>query len=45
MMLEASFPGEGREVPDPYYGGDQGFEQVALLLREASQNWLERWRG
>ena len=45
MMLEASFPGEGREVPDPYYGGEQGFEQVALLLREASQNWLERWRG
>ncbi|MFZ9731783.1 MAG: low molecular weight protein-tyrosine-phosphatase [Schleiferiaceae bacterium] len=44
MILEASFPGEGREVPDPYWGGDQGFEQVVQLLQHASQDWIARWQ-
>lgn len=45
LMLDASFPGEGREVPDPYYGGEHGFEHVALLLRDACRNWMEQWRS
>ena len=28
------------EVPDPYYGGDQGFEQVLDLIQEASEGLL-----
>jgi protein-tyrosine phosphatase len=44
MILEASFPGEGREVPDPYWGGEQGFEQVVQLLQHASQDWIARWQ-
>jgi protein-tyrosine phosphatase len=24
-------------IPDPYYGGDQGFEQVLDLIEEASE--------
>ncbi len=33
------------EVPDPYYGGPQGFEQVIDLVELASQGLLEHiWR-
>ena len=29
-----------REVPDPYYGGDDDFEQVVQLVHDASQGLL-----
>ena len=29
-----------REVPDPYYGGEQGFERVLDMVEEASQGLL-----
>jgi len=32
LILNELFPGEDREVPDPYYGGEQGFENVYQLL-------------
>ena len=31
-----------REVPDPYYGGDQGFDHVFDLVEVASQKLLEQ---
>lgn len=37
LILNASFPNENREVPDPYYGGDQGFENVFHLLDTSCQ--------
>ena len=33
--------GWGEEVPDPYYGGDDGFEQVFEMLAEACDGLLE----
>lgn len=33
----------GDDVPDPYYGGPDGFEQVYGLLDRALDAWLERW--
>jgi low molecular weight protein-tyrosine phosphatase len=30
-----------REVPDPYYGGDQGFEHVLNLVQAASRGLLD----
>lgn len=30
------------EVPDPYYGGAEGFEQVLDLVEEGVQAWIER---
>jgi len=36
-------PVGGGEVPDPYYGGDQGFQRVYELLDEALHAWLDRW--
>jgi protein-tyrosine phosphatase len=33
-----------REVPDPYYGGPNGFERVLDLVEEASEGLLENIR-
>jgi protein-tyrosine phosphatase len=30
------------EVPDPYYGGDEGFELVLDLLEDACEGLLEK---
>ncbi|QTN39370.1 low molecular weight phosphotyrosine protein phosphatase [Cryomorphaceae bacterium] len=42
LILNEIYPGENREVPDPYYGGDQGFEHVYQLLNDASDRIVER---
>lgn len=34
-ILDELFPGENVDVPDPYYGGDMGFENVFKMLDEA----------
>lgn len=35
MILNESEPSSNRSVPDPYYGGDDGFENVFQMLDEA----------
>ena len=35
MILNELYPNENRSVPDPYYGGEQGFENVYRMLDEA----------
>ncbi len=42
MMLNFSFPNENRSVPDPYFGGEEGFEQVYQLLDHACERFLEQ---
>ncbi len=37
MILNELHPKENRNVPDPYYGGDQGFENVYKMLDEACE--------
>ena len=34
-----------REVPDPYYGGAQGFERVLDMVEQAAQGLLSHVRG
>ena len=34
-ILDELFPGENVDVPDPYYGGDMGFENVYQMLEKA----------
>ncbi|MBY4675262.1 low molecular weight protein-tyrosine-phosphatase [Marinobacterium arenosum] len=34
----------GAEVPDPYYGGDAGFERVLDLVEQAADGLLQRIR-
>ncbi|WP_241234605.1 low molecular weight protein-tyrosine-phosphatase [Nonlabens ponticola] len=35
-ILEQAFPGENLDVPDPYYGGEQGFQNVYTMLDRAT---------
>lgn len=41
MMTDYSTTHNAEEVPDPYYGGDQGFEYVLDLLEDACEGLLE----
>lgn len=40
----ANAPDEDRQVPDPYYGGDTGFENVYQMLDRACRGLLEQAR-
>ena len=35
FILNEIYPNQNHEVPDPYYGGEQGFENVFKMLDEA----------
>lgn len=35
LILNELFPGENVDVPDPYYGGHEGFENVYNMLDQA----------
>jgi protein-tyrosine phosphatase len=32
-------------VPDPYYGGPEGFEKVLDLLEDGCSTFLQKWRS
>lgn len=42
LILNELEPGSGAEVPDPYYGGDQGFTNVYNMLDKATDNIVEK---
>lgn len=42
LFLEHGGNAAGSEVPDPYYGGAQGFEQVLDLVEEAARGLLQK---
>ena len=42
LILDELFPNENVDVPDPYYGGNQGFENVFNMLDEACEKIAER---
>lgn len=37
LILDEIFPGENVDVPDPYYGGNHGFDSVYKMLDEACE--------
>jgi len=37
LILDEIFPGENVDVPDPYYDGDHGFENVYQMLDQACE--------
>ena len=37
MILNETTPDQNLSVPDPYYGGNQGFENVYVMLDEACE--------
>ncbi|PWC89080.1 phosphotyrosine protein phosphatase [Azospirillum sp. TSH100] len=42
LFLDDASGLEGREVPDPYYGGPDGFEQVLDLCEAGARGLLDR---
>lgn len=42
LILNESYPNENLDVPDPYYGGDSGFDNVFKMLNEACNNISNR---
>ena len=44
LILNELFPNENVEVPDPYYGGQDGFEQVYDMLDKACDVIVEKLR-
>ena len=41
LFLDYLGEGDGREVPDPYYGGDDGFDNVLNMIEKASTGLLK----
>ncbi|PCJ22863.1 MAG: protein-tyrosine-phosphatase [Flavobacteriales bacterium] len=41
LFLNLSQPGQDLSVPDPYYGGEQGFEDVYQMLNKACDEFIE----
>ncbi len=44
LFLRYGSGSRGLEVPDPYYGGEQGFEEVLDLIEEAADGLLAHLR-
>ena len=42
MMTDFAKNGNYYEVPDPYYGGPEGFETVLDILEESCKGLLEK---
>ncbi len=44
MILNEVFENENRSVPDPYFGGVEGFEEVFSLLDHVSTGIIKKWQ-
>jgi protein-tyrosine phosphatase len=44
LFLEENHPDKNLNVPDPYYGGTQGFEDVYQMLDIACDNFIKNLR-
>ena len=43
LILNELQPGSNAEVPDPYYGGDHGFENVYQMLDEVTDKIIAKY--
>lgn len=41
LFLNLAYPGEDREVPDPYFGGEEGFQEVYTMLNKAADELIK----
>ena len=45
LIMNAIYPGENRQVPDPWYGGEDGFQKVFDMLDKACDAIMLRFKG
>jgi len=41
LFLDFTQSNQGQAVPDPYYGGERGFDRVIDLVEEASEGFIQ----
>lgn len=44
LIMNAAYPGKNLPVPDPYYGGKDGFEHVFKMLEQSCERIIEEIR-
>ncbi len=44
LILNMINPGKNQAVPDPYFGGEEGFENVFCLLDQACEVLIEKFK-
>lgn len=42
LILNEITPNQDQDVPDPYYGGEQGFKNVYNMLDDACENIVSK---
>lgn len=42
LILNYAIPGENLDVPDPYFGGMSGFDDVYDMLKKACRNFVDK---
>jgi protein-tyrosine phosphatase len=42
LLLNTSFPNENRNVPDPWYGNEDGYHKVFSMIQEACEKICEK---
>ncbi|MBA2422470.1 MAG: low molecular weight phosphotyrosine protein phosphatase [Chitinophagales bacterium] len=42
LFMDELFPGEYRDVPDPWYGDESGFDPVYHLIKQGCEKIIER---
>jgi protein-tyrosine phosphatase len=43
LILNETHPNKNNSVPDPYYGGNEGFENVFQMLDEACEIIIKKY--
>lgn len=45
LLMNEVYPGEDREVPDPWYGGEEDYHKVYKMLDEACESLINKYRN
>lgn len=45
LLMNESAPGEDQDVPDPYYGPEQGYHTVYKMIDEVCDKIIEKYRN
>ena len=43
LLMNEIFPGENIDVPDPYYGGEDGFHEVYKMMEDACEALVKKY--
>ncbi len=44
LFLDVAFPSKGLDVPDPWFGGEEGYHEVFKLIDEGCKGIIEKYK-